>query len=207
MTGFNHALFFDHVRPLFGGKLSQAQVDALNAALDAGFGTVSASALVPGIEPRWLIEARKDIGLREIPGKQHAPRILKMLVMLKYPFVDDETPWCGTAMAAWMKQAGIEPPPQGYRALNWANWGVRCPAQIGAIGVKRRQGGNHVFQIVGETPDRRFFKALGANQSNMVNIMDIAKSDVFEIRWPDGIPPMNLPLPKMAAGTISTNEA
>lgn len=201
MTAFDHAAFFDVARSrAFGGRLSQAQVDALSAALDAGFGHTHA-------EPPWLLEARKDIGLAEIPGRHHAPRILKMLALLRYPFSDDETPWCGTAMAAWMTQAGITPPAQAYRALNWASWGFRCGPQVGALGVKRRPSGNHVFLIVGETADKRFYKALGANQSNAVNIMDIAKSDVFAIRWPAGVALANLPLPTMARGTISRNEA
>lgn len=206
MSAFNRKAFFDAARPMFGGRLSQAQVDALGMALDAGLGVVHHNPT--GAEPAWLGEGRKDLGVQEIPGKAHAPRILKMLAALKYPFSDDETPWCGTAMAAWMKQAGIDPPPAGYRALNWAGWGVECPAQVGAIGIKARPGGNHVFIIVGETADKRCFKALGANQRNAVTIMDVPKSEVSprNIRWPAGVAQPNIPLPVMAAGTISRNE-
>lgn len=206
MTEFAHKAFFEAVRPLFGGTLTQAQVDALNAALNIGFGAVL---VAPNGEPAWLIEARKDLGLQEIPGKAHAPRILRMLVMLKYPFSDDETPWCATAMAAWMKQACIEPPASGYRALNWASWGIECPAQVGAIGVKARQGGNHVFTIVGETADKRCFKALGANQRNAVNIMDVLKAEVSprNIRWPAGVPQPLIKLPVLPGGILSSDEA
>lgn len=34
MTGFNRAIFFDKVRPMFGGALSQDQVDGMNFILD-----------------------------------------------------------------------------------------------------------------------------------------------------------------------------
>jgi uncharacterized protein (TIGR02594 family) len=197
--GIDHRKLFGVVRQIKGRGLTQAEVDAINAALAGSPGTDP----VPAI----LAEARKDQGLREIPGVRHAPRIMKMIAMLGYPFSDDETPWCGTAMAAWAKQAGFAPPPQGYRAISWASWGVACAAQLGAIGVKQRQGGNHVFLIVGETIDRRYFKVLGANQSNMVNVMDIAKSDVFAIRWPSAAPQLNIPLPVLPAGILSSDEA
>ncbi|ARS27605.1 TIGR02594 family protein [Sphingomonas sp. KC8] len=207
MAVFNHQAFFDAARSrVFGGKLSQAQVDGLNAALNVGFG-ISSVGRAPASAVPWLVEANKDMGLAEIPGVKHAPRILKMLVMLRYPFSDDETPWCGTAMAAWMKQAAIEPPAAGYRALNWASWGVACSPQVGAIGVKKRPEGNHVFLIVGETADKRYFKALGANQSNAVNIQDVLKEQAFAIRWPAGVPVAGIPLPVMPAGKISKAEA
>ena len=197
MTDMKH--LFDLIRAAKGAPLSQADVDAINGVIGSAPGNAG--------EPAWLIEARKDMGLREIPGVKHAPRIMKMIAMLGYPFSDDETPWCGTAMAAWVKQAGLTPPPMGFRAASWSSWGVACSPQIGAIGVKQRAGGNHVFLIVGETADRTHFKALGANQKNMVCIMDIAKSDTFAVRWPAGVPMGNMPLPKMAAGTVSGNEA
>lgn len=44
MTALNHKAFFDAARQLFGGTLTQAQVDGLNAALAAGLG-------VPDIQP------------------------------------------------------------------------------------------------------------------------------------------------------------
>lgn len=202
---FNHAAFFAACRPLFGGKLTQAQVDGLNNALRFGFGTAPAGS--PDEDPPWLRKARADIGLKEIPGIRTAPRILQMLSLLRYPFKDDETPWCGTAMAAWMKEAGVEPPAQGFRALNWTTWGIPCPAQVGAVAVKKRDGGGHVFLIVGETADKRFYKGLGANQSNAVNIMDMAKSEIVAVRWPALVPQHNVPLPTMAPGTVSRNEA
>jgi TIGR02594 family protein len=208
MIAFDRKAFFDAVRPLFGGRLTQAQVDSLSIAIDAGLGVIHQTGPVIS-EPPWVTIARRDIGLQEIPGKQHASRIIQMLKLLKYSISDDETPWCATAMAAWMTEAGLTPPPYGYRAKSWADWGVECRPQVGAIGVKSRVGGGHVFLIVGETPDKRCFKALGANQRNAVNIMDVLKSDVSagDIRWPPGVPLLNLPLPVMSTGTLSKDEA
>jgi uncharacterized protein (TIGR02594 family) len=59
------------------------------------------------IEPHWLPIARKYIGLTEIPGKAHNPTILRWLTELKAWWKDDETPWCGTFVAAVLREAGL----------------------------------------------------------------------------------------------------
>lgn len=161
-------------------------------------------------EPAWLVEARRLLGTREIPGPSHNSWIAKGWARLGAGwFNDDETPWCGFFVAHCMEKAGLPYPGKGEfaRAASWATYGIACTPQLGAIGVKKRTGGNHVFFIVGETPDRRFYKALGGNQSNAVTIMDIAKSDVFAIRWPAGVAFGQAALPVMPAGVISRNEA
>ena len=50
-------------------------------------------------ELAWIKEARKHIGLAEIPGKQHNPVIVNWLTALGAWWNDDETPWCGTFVA------------------------------------------------------------------------------------------------------------
>lgn len=208
---FNHAEFYTAVRPFFGGRLTQAQVDILSPAIDRCLAVgINHSDAVTGAQPSgpsWLIEAMADLGLAEVPGARTAPRIQRMLSLLSYPFSDDETPWCGTAMAAWVKQSGLVPPAAGYRAANWMPWGVSCLPQVGAVGVKQRTGGNHVFMIVGITADRSRYKALGANQGNRVCVIDILVSDTKALRWPTGVPQTSIPLPVMPAGTLSSLEA
>lgn len=193
---------FDAVRDIKGRGLTQAEVDRINALLDP----VRAYPVSAAKEPPWLTHARKDIGLREIPGKVNAPRIVNMLKLLRYPFSDDETAWCGTAMAAWFTEVGIAPPLQAYRAANWRDWGVPCQIQVGSVCVKSRDGGNHVFMAVGITPNGKV-KGLGANQSNMVSIVDFAREVIDAVRWPPNVAQLGLPLPIMAAGTIASNEA
>jgi hypothetical protein len=45
-------------------------------------------------EPRWLAEARRHLGVREIAGRKHNPLILRWWTLIRAPFTDDETPWC-----------------------------------------------------------------------------------------------------------------
>jgi hypothetical protein len=84
-------------------------------------------------EPVWLVSARNDIGLREIPGAPTAPRIQRWLVDLRAWWTDDETPWCGVAVAAWMRSASVALPRFWMRARAWADWGqpLDRPAQLG----------------------------------------------------------------------------
>lgn len=162
-------------------------------------------------EPLWLIKARAKIGEREIVGPKHNSWIAKGWARLGAGWYnDDETPWCGFFVADCLNAAGLTYPKNFPAAASFRDYGVACPAQLGAIGVKARKGGNHVFFIVGETPDKLFYKALGGNQSNMVNIVDIRKTEVDAIRWPAGVAVPARPqqrLPVLPRGTISASEA
>ena len=60
-------------------------------------------------DPAWLIAARADIGLREVPGKATAPKIAMWLKQLGAWWSGDDVAWCGVATAAWMRTAGVAP--------------------------------------------------------------------------------------------------
>lgn len=200
MSAFDHKAFFDAARAdPFGGKLTQKQVNALNRAIAAGLGQ--------SIEPAWLTAARSKIGQREVPGPKHNNWITTSWAKLGAGwFNSDEVLWCGLFVAWAMNEAGIAYPKQFPRALAWADWGVECEPQVGAVCVMERSGGGHVMIAVGKS---RFgdIKGLGGNQSNMVSIADFPAGRITDWRWPAGVPQSHIPLPIMAAGTISRNEA
>jgi uncharacterized protein (TIGR02594 family) len=139
-------------------------------------------------EPLWLELARSDINLREVPGAMTAPRISKWLADLGAWWRDDETPWCGTACAAWMRAAGAAIPKHWYRAKAWADWGQRLdrPA-YGCIVVFERQGGGHVGLVVGEDDVGRLL-VLGGNQGDAVKIRAFPRDRAIAYRWPVGWP-------------------
>lgn len=158
-------------------------------------------------EPRWLIEARKYDGLREIPGPRHNSIILGWLRKLKAWWSEDETPWCGTFVAHCLQESGLPIVKNWFRAKAWIEYGANLRAAHvapGAILVFARTGGGHVGFYVGE--DTTYFYVLGGNQSNMVNIMKLAKARCIAIRWPRGEPVVGGPV-RMAGGVVSTNEA
>ncbi len=157
-------------------------------------------------EPRWMVEARKLIGQREIPGPQHNRWIADGWKRLGAGwFTDDETPWCGLFVAHCIEAAGLPFPKLFPRAMAWADWGKACPPTVGAVGVFKRSGGGHVGFLVGE--DVRHYHVLGGNQSNAVNIMRLAKDRAVAVRWPVSLGLPTPGLPKMIGGAVSGNEA
>jgi len=159
-------------------------------------------------EPTWLQEARRHVGLREIPGAPTAPAISRWLQQLGAWWRDDETPWCGVAVAAWMQAAGVGPLPKFWmRARAWADWGqpLEGPAH-GCVAVFARQGGGHVGLVVGRDRADNLL-VLGGNQGDAVNVRAFPLDRVLAYRWPPGQPlPM---LAELARGeaAVSTSEA
>ena len=156
-------------------------------------------------EPAWLVEARRHLGLKEIVGRKHNATILGWVKSLGGWFTDDETPWCGTFVAACMLKAGIDAPEHWYRARAWNEWGKPCGSIVGAVAVFARTGGGHVGFVVGESATSLYI--LGGNQSNAVTITPIKKDRLLGLRWPSSIPLAAAGLPRMAGGTVSRNEA
>lgn len=136
---------------------------------------------------RMFHAALAQYGVREIPGKRHNPRIIGWLKRLGFPFRDDETPWCGTAMANAAELAGLTPPPQAYRARSWLNFGfARSEPELGDVVVLWRgspdgwQG--HVGIFIGWTPDRRQIYLLGGNQGNRMDISPYPARRILGVR-------------------------
>jgi len=147
-------------------------------------------------EPKWLSIARSKIGVREIRGPQHSPGVMGMVQRasgwLGIRVTDDETPWCGTFVAACFADAGYKPPRGfiGVRAKAWATWGMPCPMpatrpSLGSVAVFGRDGGGHVGFVVG-VHSNGDLDILGGNQGDAVNIRRFPRSRLLALRWPLG---------------------
>lgn len=158
-------------------------------------------------EPIYLTIARRDIGVREIKGPKHHTRITQMLAKLGAWWRDDETPWCGVALAAWMQAAGYPIPKQYYRALAWANYGVGAPGpRQGAIAVLTRNGGGHVGIVTGVTANGSHVRLLGGNQNDGVNEAWFLDDRVTAYRFPSSIARVSPPVTAVL-GSLSRSEA
>lgn len=156
----------------------------------------------PEPTPPWITEALRHRGLREGPGKQNNPVILGWIKKLGGWFNDDETPWCGTFVAHCLDQAGFPVPKDWFRAKSYVTYGDPCTGDnipFGAICVKGRVGGGHVFFAVGRSPGGETVYGLGGNQSNMVNIAAFKVSDLIGIRYPNSKSVLRDPLPIIAS--------
>ncbi|HFB2476084.1 TPA: TIGR02594 family protein [Neisseria gonorrhoeae] len=140
----------------------------------------------------WIAEARRHIGLKEIPGAKHNPTIVQWLKetggfpgAAKSWYFEDETPWCGLFVGYCLGKAGRTVIRDWYRAKAWAMSGLtklEAPA-YGCIAVKPRRGGGHVFFVVGKDAEGRIL-GLGGNQGNMVSIIPFDPADIDGYFWP-----------------------
>lgn len=154
------------------------------------------------IAPRLVVEALKLYGVHEVAGPANNPTIVawaaEVATATRSAYADwaadfynaDAIPWCGlfVALCAVRSADGRAdrlPEHKYLSALEWRNWGVTVPvkdAVVGDVGISQRNGGGHVFIIVGE--DATHFHILGGNQSDQVNIVRKAKADVIAVRRP-----------------------
>ncbi|EMS3182707.1 TIGR02594 family protein, partial [Neisseria gonorrhoeae] len=140
----------------------------------------------------WIAEARRHIGLKEIPGAKHNPTIVQWLKetggfpgAAKSWYFEDETPWCGLFVGHCLGKAGRAVIRDWYRAKAWSMSGLtklEAPA-YGCIAVKPRRGGGHVFFVVGKDAEGRIL-GLGGNQGNMVSIIPFDPADIDGYFWP-----------------------
>lgn len=165
----------------------------------------------PAVEmlPPWIDLAKRKMGLHEVRDN----KALKDFLKSDGHALGDpaKLPWCGdfveTCIAVSLPNEPMITNP--YWALNWLKFGVevsKINPVMGAIGAAERDGGGHVFFVVGH--DRDNYHALGGNQSNSVSIVKMPKSRVKGLRFPKSYPMPAKPLGfSVFNGQISTNEA
>lgn len=160
-------------------------------------------------ELNWIAEARKHIGVKEIPGPKSNSVIQGWLRSLKAWWEDDATSWCGVFSAQVLQACKLPYPKDWYRAKAYLSLPVKLdkPA-YGCIVVFERAGGGHVGFVVGKD---RFdnLMVLGGNQGDCVCIKPFSKDRVVGYRWPNLYPTngrFKLPLLD-SDGKVSTNEA
>jgi uncharacterized protein (TIGR02594 family) len=180
-------------------------------------------------EPRapLMVQAGLDLyGLHEIAGTASNPTILawadEVGKATKSAYADwaadyynaDAIPWCGLFVALCAVRAAQGRPERlpehkYLSALDWKNWGLPVlvkDALVGDVGISQRDGGGHVFMIVGEDPTH--FHTLGGNQSDAVTITRIGTDRLHAVRWPAGLArrKSGFLTPRLTAG-LSGNEA
>lgn len=159
-------------------------------------------------DPKWLEEARKHIGTREIPGEKHEPKILQWWKAIKRSGIQsDEVPWCAAFVGGCLEAVGVVSS-RYESAKSYLTWGVPLSKPtLGCVVVFERQGGGHVGFVVGEDPKGRLM-VLGGNQGNVVSIAPFDRSRVAGYRWPAPVSIQLLPLPLiLSAAQSSTHEA
>lgn len=177
-------------------------------------------------ELAWIKLARECVGLKEIKGVRHNPKIIQWLDEMgrfsneaKSWWRDDETPWCGLFVGWVGGKTGRYVVKEWYRAKEWASpllTKLHAPA-YGCIAVLDRAGGGHVGFVVGKDA-RGNIMLIGGNQGDSVSIAAFTPSRItgyyWLSRWLDGSPVKSVPakhrydLPVLHSdGTVSSNES
>lgn len=142
--------------------------------------------------PQAYKEAERFVGLTEIVGSRHEPKIVGFFAEAGVPeVVDDETAWCGAFAAAMYVRAGrpdVRPPGDRYNALRarqWANVGIETASPVtGDLVVmwrgSREGSTGHVGFFV-RRDDKKVW-VLGGNQSNAVSIQPYGLDRVLHYR-------------------------
>jgi uncharacterized protein (TIGR02594 family) len=136
--------------------------------------------------PRQLRIAWGELGVREIPGAKHNPRVLEYDQAVRVHSGDDETAWCSKFMCWAHEQAGIQST-RSAAARSWLEWGKETFAiEPGCVGVFARgpnpnQG--HVGFVIGTT-EAGDLVVLGGNQHNEVCVEIKPMHSLLALRRP-----------------------
>lgn len=176
-------------------------------------------------ELKWIAEARKYIGTKEIKGAKHNELVLELWRAafeainepITTPFKNDETPWCGGFVGGVLAKSGLGQhiPKSFAMARSWSKTGTKLdkPA-YGCIVVfwrgSPKGASGHVGFVVGKDKFGNLM-VLGGNQSDAVNIKPFGKNRVLGYRWcgtQSQPAPHRYNLPILRSdGRVSTNEA
>ena len=131
--------------------------------------------------------AQRYLGVREIPGKRHNPKILNWLRMIQVAVYDDETPWCSTFVNFCALEAGYERT-GSLAARSWLRIGDEIPtaqAREGDVIIFRRGKSNwqgHVTFLKHYNRERGTMICLGGNQRDEVNYATYDTSMLLGVR-------------------------
>ncbi|MFA5958140.1 TIGR02594 family protein [Hyphomicrobium sp.] len=138
-------------------------------------------------QPAWLAAAWAEFGVREIPGNESAPEILRYFRDAGDDNVETEaTPWCAAFTGAMLKRAGTAGT-GSLLARSYLEWGIKLDdARLGAVAILSRGDdptAGHVGFVLGEAADKLYL--LGGNQGDAVAIAAFDKTRLLGLRWPN----------------------
>lgn len=172
-----------------------------------------------GTLPKMVEAAIQFLGIKEVAGKGSNPVIMNMAneLGLQGIYTDDDMSWCAVFINYLCKITGkpiVDAKGDKYNLMRakWlGNWGVNVPIKemkLGDIGILNRDGGGHVFIVIGKTPAGNVI-GIGGNQSNSVTFSEFDINRLVGVRrFYATQAPTSAKLYVVAGdGKLSTNEA
>lgn len=145
-------------------------------------------------EPKWLIEARKEIGISEhsAAGSKAIDQMWIDSKLRGLVGTAGKVPWCAGFVNAMLERAGIRSTRSDSSRSYLAFGDQLTEPAYGCIVIFTRTGGGHVGFVVGKTESNQLM-VLGGNQSDAVNIKAFSSNRVIGYRWPPGVSVDNRP--------------
>lgn len=136
--------------------------------------------------------AKGEIGVKEIVGSQHNPRVIEYFKKVGHSWVqDDETAWCAAFVGWCLEMAGLGST-RKLNARSYLTYGTKVTTpQKGDIVIfwrgSKTAATGHVAFFDSFSADGDIM-VLGGNQSNKVGITEYSKEMLLEFRRPPGVP-------------------
>jgi uncharacterized protein (TIGR02594 family) len=143
-------------------------------------------------DPAWLKLARKEIGVKEVPGPGNNPTVLRYYADSGHPQIDsDDVHWCAAFTGAMLERCGVSSS-KSLMARSYMQWGKPVAKPFpGCVAVfsrgDPRSASGHVGFYVGE--DSRGILVLAGNQGDAVSIAPQDPGRLLGYRMPTT--PMN----------------
>jgi uncharacterized protein (TIGR02594 family) len=132
----------------------------------------------------WLEVAGREMGVTEIRGPRHHPRILAYHAETSLRAQSDEIAWCSSFVSWCLARVGLAGSGSAL-ARSWLDWGEElCEPRRGSIVVLEGEGAlsGHVGFYLGSHGSEVL--VLGGNQSDAVGIAAYPAGRVLGYRWP-----------------------
>ena len=138
-------------------------------------------------QPKWLSEAWRELGQREVSGTGDNPRVMALYREAGHAEIQhDETAWCAAFAGACLARAGFKGS-GSLMARSYLEWGEEAhEPRTGAIAVLSRAGdpaSGHVGFLIGATDGSVIL--LGGNQGDAVSVTAFPRSRLLGLRWPE----------------------
>lgn len=135
--------------------------------------------------PQTLKIAMGELGIKEIKGRNHNPRVLEYHDQTSLNASNDETAWC-SSFVNWVAQQAKLPRSNNAMARSWLTVGKATSSpRPGDVVVMSRGSSKifgHVAFFIGYSSSGKSIYCIGGNQNNEVNITAYSKSKVLGYR-------------------------
>ena len=145
-----------------------------------------ASAAQKELMKKIYAAASEELGVEELSGGQHNPRVLAYHAATNSGAKVDEEAWCAAFVSFILESLKLKSTKSAW-SRSYSSWGVRLEKpELGCVVVfTRPEAGptkGHVAFFVSEDAEKVY--VLGGNQSNKVSIAGYPKSRLLAYRGP-----------------------